>query len=71
MIEVKYTAAFLYWPFAGAGERAVWEQILGVELLVQLPSPSSRLREPRSPAELADAEPRERARSVGGKGGDV
>ena len=29
MIEVKHTAVFLWWPFAGAGERAVWKQILG------------------------------------------
>ena len=29
MIEVEHTAVFLYWPFAGAGERAVWKQILG------------------------------------------
>ena len=29
MIEVKHTAAFLYWPFAGAGKRAVRKQILG------------------------------------------
>ena len=32
MIEVKHTAVFLWWPFAGAGERAVWKQILGCPL---------------------------------------
>ena len=29
MIEIKHTAVLLYWPFAGAGEKAVWKQILG------------------------------------------
>ena len=29
MIEIEHTAVLLYWPFAGAGEKADWKQILG------------------------------------------
>ena len=29
MIEIEHTAVLLYWPFAGAGARAVWKHILG------------------------------------------